>query len=161
MALYYEFLGNKFFKTISMNIHFAETDEQLLKCFTAVKELDPDFQESSYLETLKIMMGEGTKILMLEEGNNVPSFASFRIGRYLFQGKHLHLDFILTLNEFKKQGYTKEILNWIKDYAIQQDCNTISVDSRFHSRDAQRLYLSAGFYISAMHFWMSLKEEQS
>lgn len=142
-----------------MNIHFAKTEEQLLKCFPAVKELAADFQEADYLKTLKIMMDEGTKIVMLEAEDKVPSIACFRIGQYLFQGKHLHLDFILTKNEFKKQGYTKAIVNWIKDYAIQNDCDTMSVDSFFKNRDAQRLYLSVGFYISAMHFWMDLKEE--
>ena len=142
-----------------MNIHFAETEEELLKCFPAVKELDPEFQEIRFMETLKIMMGEGTKVMMIEEENNVPTIACFRIGQYLFQGKHLHIDFILTTNEFKKQVYTKAMVNWIKDYAIQQDCDTMSTDSRFHNRDAHRLYLSAGFYIFAMHFWMSLKEE--
>jgi GNAT superfamily N-acetyltransferase len=144
-----------------MNIHFAETDEQLLKCFPAVKELDSDFQETCYLKTLKIMLSEGTKIVMLEAENKVPSIACFRIGQYLFQGRHLHLDFILTMNEFKKQGYTKAILNWVKAYALQLECDTMSVDSFFKNRDAQRLYLSAGFYISAMHFWMGLKEEEA
>lgn len=142
-----------------MNIHFTETEEQLLKCYPALKELRPNLPEGfPYLMIMKTMISEGVKVAMLEAENAVPTVSCFRIAHYLYRGKNLYIDDLVTLPEFRKKGYSSAMLKWIKEYAVQQDCDTIHLDSGPQRNDAHRLYLNSGFTISSLHFSMKLKD---
>jgi hypothetical protein len=80
-----------------MKIAFAETPEQLKRCYPALKELRPHLDEKDYLSVMQTMMQEGVKVAMLEDSEQVPTVACFRIAHYLYPGKNLYIDDLVTL----------------------------------------------------------------
>ncbi|HXP48822.1 MAG TPA: GNAT family N-acetyltransferase [Bacteroidia bacterium] len=141
-----------------MKILFAETDEQLKSCYPALKELRPHLEEKTYLDTMRIMMQEGVKVAMVEDDGSVPTVTCFRIAYYLFRGKNLYIDDLVTLPGNRGKGYGAKMLDWIKEYALSQNCDTMHLDSGPARHDAHRLYLNKGFVISSHHFSMNLKK---
>jgi GNAT superfamily N-acetyltransferase len=141
-----------------MNILFAETTEQLKKCYPALKELRPHLHdEATYLALMQQMLKEGVKVLMVEDNGIVPSVACFRVNLYLHRGKNLYIDDLSTLPECRGKGYAGKLLDHVKEYAISIGCDTMDLDSGHHRNTAHRLYLNKGFIISSHHFKMALK----
>jgi GNAT superfamily N-acetyltransferase len=141
-----------------MPISFAETPEQLKSCYPALKELRPHLNEKDYLSIMQTMMQEGVKVVMLEDNGQVSTVACFRIAHYLFRGKNLYIDDLVTLPGNRGKGYGGKMLDWVKEYALSQNCDTIHLDSEPTRHDAHRLYLNKGFVISSYHFSMNLKK---
>ena len=141
-----------------MKIVFVETPEQLKLCYPALKELRPHLEEKTYMDRMQLMLTEGVKVLMVLEEGIAPCVACFRVNYYLFRGKNLYIDDLVTLPQYRGKGYAGKMLDFIKEYAISIDCDTMHLDSGPTRNDAHRLYLNKGFIISSHHFSMNLKK---
>jgi GNAT superfamily N-acetyltransferase len=141
-----------------MKIVFAETIEQLKLCYPALKELRPHLEEKTYMDRMQLMLNEGVKVTMVLEDGTAPCVACFRVNYYLFRGKNLYIDDLVTLPEYRGKGYGGKMLDFIKEYALSINCDTLHLDSGPTRNDAHRLYLNKGFIISSHHFSMNLKK---
>jgi GNAT superfamily N-acetyltransferase len=141
-----------------MKIVFAETPEQLKLCYPALKELRPQLEENTYMERMQLMLDEGVKVLMVLDEGVARCVACFRVNYYLFRGKNLYIDDLVTLPQYRGKGYAGKMLDFIIDYSISINCDTMHLDSGPTRNDAHRLYLNKGFIISSHHFSMNLKK---
>jgi GNAT superfamily N-acetyltransferase len=141
-----------------MKIVFAETPEELKLCYPALKELRPHLEEKTYMDRMQLMLNEGVKVTMVLEDATAPCVACFRVNYYLFRGKNLYIDDLVTLPQYRGRGYGGRMLDFIKEYALSINCDTLHLDSGPTHNDAHRLYLNKGFIISSHHFSMNLKK---
>ncbi|MBP6732316.1 MAG: GNAT family N-acetyltransferase [Chitinophagales bacterium] len=143
-----------------MEIHFASTDEQLLKCRKAILELRPHISITDYLEKATLLLSEGAKMIYVDNGEpDAPAVSVFRVNYYFYRGKNLYIDDLSTMAAERGKGYAGALIDFIIDYAREQGCDNIHLDSGYGSDrfTAHRLYLNKGFYLSSHHFTLDLK----
>lgn len=117
-----------------------------------LKILRKNRTEKELIELLKISFEEGYKLAFIGNNEVVFSAIGFRIQTFLHSGKTLYIDDLITLEEHKKKGYAKLLLDYVKKIAIETNCETISLDSGISRKDAHRLYLNEGLFIDSFHF---------
>lgn len=143
-----------------MKILFAESEEQLCKCWKAIQTLRPHLKAEEFTEKCKLLLSEGAKIIFVDEGDTSPAVSVFRTNYYFHRGKNIYVDDLSTLPESRGKGYASALLDFIIDYAKQNNCENIHLDSGYmlERRDAHRLYLNKGFYLASHHFVLDLKK---
>ncbi len=143
-----------------MNIQFATTDEQLLKCRKTILELRPHILEKEYLEKAKLLLSEGAKMIYVEEAADAPAVSVFRVNYYFYRGKNLYIDDLATKATQRGKGYGGALLDFIVAYAKENGCENIHLDSGYQKEryDAHRLYLNKGFNLTSHHFALDLKK---
>jgi len=139
-----------------MEIKIAGPDDIDL-LLPALLELRPHRSPEELRKMLLQQFGEGFQIIFMGDASVAYAVAGFRTIHFLFSGKTLYIDDLVTHSDHKRNGYAGALLDWLKEYAMQNGYDHISLDSGFHRKDAYRLYLNKGFEISSMHFSMKLK----
>jgi GNAT superfamily N-acetyltransferase len=139
-----------------MNIKLAETNEDILKCWRAVKELRPHLERDQFLPIVDEMKREGYQLAFIEENGEAVSIIGFRYLQFLFAGKHIYIDDLSTLPECRGKGYGGTLLDFVFNYASKKGYETVTLDSGYQRADAHRLYLNKGFTISSHHFMKKL-----
>jgi len=137
-----------------MKITFAETDEQLLRCKAAILNLRPHIADADYLANAKLLLAEGAKMIYIKADTDAPAVAVFRINYYFFRGKNMYIDDLGTLPQSRGKGYAGALLDFMIDYAKQNNCANVHLDSGYGKErwDAHRLYLNKGFHLASHHF---------
>jgi GNAT superfamily N-acetyltransferase len=99
---------------------------------------------------------EGYRLVgVFEDGSPAAvAVAGFRIAHSISWGRHLYVDDLSTLPEARRRGHGRRLLDWLVEEARRGGCEQLHLDSGVGASraDAHRLYLDAGFVISAHHF---------
>ena len=122
----------------------------------ALLELRPHRSALELKKMIDQQMNEGFQIIFIGDEHLAYAVAGFRTIHFLFSGKTLYIDDLVTHSDHKRKGYAGALLDWLKEYAMQNGYDHVSLDSGFHRKDAYRLYLNKGFEISSMHFAIKL-----
>jgi GNAT superfamily N-acetyltransferase len=135
-----------------MKVHLAQNENDILKCQKVILELRPHIVADGYLDKMKLVLNEGAKLVFIEENGEAVAAGVFRMNHYLARGKNIYVDDLVTSHDHRSKGYGKKILDWIKDYAIDQNCDNIHLDSGTFRHRAHKFYLNYGFDITSFHF---------
>ncbi|MES2371315.1 MAG: GNAT family N-acetyltransferase [Bacteroidota bacterium] len=136
-----------------MTVQTAQTDQDILKCWKAMKELRPHLEEAGFLALIKDMMSEGFQLAFIEGENGYAlSIVGFRYLQFTFKGKHFYIDDLSTLPEARGKGHGGALLEHVFALAKQKGFAHVTLDSGHQRHDAHRLYLNKGFTITSHHF---------
>ncbi|MGF1991083.1 MULTISPECIES: GNAT family N-acetyltransferase [Nostoc] len=139
-----------------MSIQLAESDIQILSCFPVMSQLRPHLEEDKFIEQVRYQMKEGYKIAFLEIDKQTLAVAGFRILTCLASGKFLYID-DLVVDEWKRsQNYGQQLFQWLIEYATNNHCQQLSLDSGVQRFAAHRFYLTQRMSITAHHFSIEL-----
>ncbi|WP_414571566.1 GNAT family N-acetyltransferase [Nostoc sp. CCY 9925] len=139
-----------------MSIQLAESDFQILGCFSVMSQLRPHLQEAKFIEQVRYQMKEGYRIAFLEIEEQTLAVAGFRISTCLSSGKFLYID-DLVVDEWKRsQNYGQQLFQWLIEYATNNDCEKLSLDSGVQRFEAHRFYLMQRMSITSHHFSIEL-----
>ncbi|WP_244918220.1 GNAT family N-acetyltransferase [Nostoc linckia] len=139
-----------------MSIQLAESDIQILSCFPVMSQLRPHLEEDKFIEQVRYQMKEGYKIAFLEIDKETLAVAGFRILTCLASGKFLYID-DLVVDEWKRsQNYGQQLFQWLIEYATNNHCQQLSLDSGVQRFAAHRFYLTQRMSITAHHFSIEL-----
>jgi GNAT superfamily N-acetyltransferase len=94
---------------------------------------------------------QGFQILALRDEGRVKSAAGFRLAEFMAWGRVLYIDDLTTLPEARGQGFAGLLLDWLAEYARQQGCQAVHLDTGYTRHAAHRVYLSKGFELSSHH----------
>jgi GNAT superfamily N-acetyltransferase len=137
----------------------AKTDEEILACWPVIQVLRPHVIKDTLVDRIKQQHTEGYHLLCIkEDSSTVVSILGYRIQNFLWSGKTLYIDDFCTLPTVKGKGYGGALINYIIEYAKDQKCNAVSLDSGYTRNDAHRLYLNKRFELASHHFHMSIKQ---
>jgi ribosomal protein S18 acetylase RimI-like enzyme len=136
-----------------MEIQTAVSDQDILKCWKALKELRTHLQEEHFLSLIKEMMTEGYQLAFIEgENGYAASVVGFRYLQFTFNGKHFYIDDLSTLPEARGLGYGGALIDHVCELAKQKGYAFVTLDSGHQRFAAHRLYLNKGFTIASHHF---------
>ena len=137
------------------SITIAETDEQIRRTFHLMGQLHPNVLElgSLYLEHIRALQAEGGyKLANLTKNEHPICVAGFRICRNLGWGKYLYVDDLVTDQQFRSQGVGQAMVQWLLNYAREQRCLDLRLDTKLERHRAHHFYISEGMDIFAFHF---------
>ena len=96
---------------------------------------------------------EGFLLAALKVGGDVVTVAGFRVQNMLATGLTLYVDDLVTGDAFRSKGHGKAMLDWLIAYASDRGCETFSLDSGTHRREAACVFnFREGMRISSFHF---------
>lgn len=127
--------------------------EKLLPAFRALR---PHRSEAEILTMLPLLYEEGYQVAYIGDEQTAFAVLGFRILNFLYSGKTLYIDDLSTVENHRKNGYAAMLFDFIKQYAKEQNCDHLSLDSGFTRNDAHRFYLNQGLIVESLHFGKSV-----
>ncbi len=142
-----------------MQINFAETDEEMRRCFPVIVQLRPHLTLDAFVEQVKRQSQQADyRLVYVEEGGEVEAVAGFRIAEMLSRGRFLYIDDFVTDARERSKGYGSLLFDRLVAYAKSQQRRQLDLDSGVQRVDTHRFYLGKGMHISGYHFSLKLDE---
>jgi GNAT superfamily N-acetyltransferase len=138
-------------------VELAESDEAILACREVMRELRPHLAEDDFLATGRAMQKDGLRLACIREGGRVVAVAGYRISTNLFCGRHLYVDDLVTAESERSKGHGKALLAWLRQQAVEHDCDVFHLDSGVQRKRAHAFYLREGLELASYHFSERLK----
>ena len=98
----------------------------------------------------------GYHLAFIEKEGKAAGAIGYRYLHFLFCGKHIYIDDLTTLPEYRGQGIGGILLDFVADEARKNGLKTVTLDSGHQRYAAHRLYLNKGYVISTHHFTLTL-----
>jgi GNAT superfamily N-acetyltransferase len=135
-----------------MQIQYAETDTDILRCWKAMQALRPHLVETEFVQLIKNMQAEGYRLAFIAEDGDALAVIGYRYLQFTFNGRHFYIDDLSTLPEARGKGYGGALLDHVEALARENGFGCITLDSGYQRNDAHRLYLNKGFVLASHHF---------
>lgn len=132
------------------------TDAEVLATFPVMAQLRADLAEDEYLETIRRMREGGYRLAAVLDGGEVRCVTGFRVQEFLYAGRHLYVDDLITAGDARSEGHGARMLRWLEESARRQGCGQLHLDSGVQRRGAHRFYFREGMGISSFHFAKAL-----
>lgn len=134
-------------------VQLLRTDAEIVRCLPVLRELRPQFPDSSeLLSAIGVTRTEGAEIAALEHEGEIATVALFRMQHMLVSRRTLYVDDLVTAERFRSQGHGRTMLLWLQAYAKAQGCSTFSLDSGTFRQEAHAFYFREGMRITSFHF---------
>lgn len=139
-----------------MNIKEVKTENDIQQTWEVMYLLRPHLKHDEYISLVKNMMNEGYRLAYAEEDGKAVSVIGFRYLQFLFNGKHIYIDDLSTLESHRGKGYGGKLLDYVHNIAKADGYASVTLDSGTHRHNAHRLYMNNGYVIQGYHFSKSL-----
>lgn len=139
-------------------IAIAQSDEEITKCFSVMRDLRPHLPAEDFLTRVKSLAETtGLRLAFLLNGE-VTAVAGFRISEWLaFDGKYLEIEDLVTKSGERSKGYGGELFDWLVAHAKENGCNQLRLVSNVARTEAHRFYERRGMAHVANYFSMDLE----
>jgi GNAT superfamily N-acetyltransferase len=135
-----------------MDIKIAGTQQDIDKAWEAISLLRPHLQKERYAPLMQEMLAGGYQLAYIEEDNKAVSVIGYRHLQFLFNGKHIYIDDLSTLEAYRGRGYGGALIDFVLQLARKENYEVVTLDSGCQRYDAHRLYMNKGFVIQGYHF---------
>ena len=135
-----------------MQVYLLQSDSELDKIGEAILQLRPQYDLQSLKIQIEKQQKSGYKIAYVKQNEEIICVAGFVIGEKLAWGKHIYIDDLVTRDAYRSTGAGTFLINWFKQYAIENGCQQLHLDSGIQKFPAHRFYLRERFNIASHHF---------
>ncbi len=139
-----------------MNIQIAHTQEEITACYAVMAELRPHLSQDDFLALVERMHKNHGYDLAYLDDNGIKAVAGIRIAEWLYTGKYLEIDDLITTAAARSQGYGATLFDWVADYARENHCVQLRLVSGVQRIDAHRFYENKGMKFEAKYFSLNL-----
>ena len=139
-----------------MKIQLASTPEQIAGCFPVIEELRPQLSFDRFVTLVARMQKNHGYQLAYVDDNGVKSVAGIRVAEWLYSGKYLEIDDLITAEGERSKGYGAALFDWGVNYAREQQCVQVRLVSGVQRIDAHRFYETKGMTFEAKYFSLML-----
>jgi GNAT superfamily N-acetyltransferase len=136
---------------MSLEIFIANTDQEILSCFSVLLLLRPHLKEETFLTQVRRQQAQSFQLVALRENGNVKSVIGFREAEFLIWGKIVYVDDLSTIDGSRGKGFAGKLLDWVIAYAKEHQCSGVHLDTGYSRHVAHRFYLNRGFNIGCHH----------
>jgi GNAT superfamily N-acetyltransferase len=135
-----------------MDIQIAATNDDIAACYLVMRELRPHLGEQEFLSRVLAQQAAGYRLACLRAEGTPVAVAGFRIGENLAWGRHLYVDDLVTLPDYRSKGCGAALLEWLRTHAVDQGCGQLHLDSGLQREAAHRFYEHEGMTKGGFHF---------
>ncbi len=137
-----------------MNIFLAKSDQDIRRACQVLIELRPHYTLESLIRAVRLQQKAGYQVVMVSENEECLGVAGFIIGHKLAWKKHVYIDDLVVTGNKRSSGVGGALLEWVRQYALEQGCEEIHLDSGVQRFAAHKFYLTHGYHIASHHFSM-------
>ena len=119
-----------------------------------LSELEPLVRRSRLTVTTAIA---GDLSPISSDRQKVKAVAGYRYSESLSWGKYIYVDDLVTTEEFRSQGFGRQLFAWLVKQAKARGCGQFHLDSGVQRFAAHRFYLASRMDIVAHHFSMKFR----
>ena len=135
----------------------AQTRIEIENCFAVMHELRPHLVVSEFIEIIKgLSKNYGYKLAYLEDGGEIVSVAGIRVGEWLYKGKYLEIEDLITKEGRRSEGFGGGLFDDIVCYARELNCDQVRLVSGVKRELAHKFYLEKGMEFEAKYFSINL-----
>lgn len=135
-----------------LTVQLASTEAEILQAATVLLQLRPQYTLASILAQISKQQASGYQLAIAKLNDAVICAAGFVMTEKLAWGKHLYVDDLVTDEASRSLGAGQAVIDWLKDYAREQGCSELHLDSGVQRKDAHRFYAREGFDRTSYHF---------
>ena len=135
----------------------ATTDDQIRRCFPMMAQLRPQLDEAEFVTRVKKQQQDGYELSFLSDRKIVKAVAGYRFLESLSWGKFMYVDDLVTGEQFRSQGFGRQLFAWLVKCARARGCDQFHLDSGVQRVGAHRFYLAGRMDIIGYHFAMKLR----
>lgn len=136
-----------------MQIRHLIADDDLAAAYPVLVELRPHLAElgaAGFVDLVRRMAADGYRLAAGFEDDNAHGgrpavVAGFRVSETLSRGPHLFVDDLVTAELVRGRGAGREMVAWLRSYAVAQGLPRVCLDSRATARG---FYERVGFAFS-------------
>jgi GNAT superfamily N-acetyltransferase len=130
--------------------------------YDILKDVEPDIPKSEFLEKYHSMLSGSVKVYGLFDKYGVLCTISVvSIQENDCYGKYLYLYDLVTEPNRRNKGYGKEMLNFLHNFAIYNNCEKITLNSGLHRTNEHKFLKSNGFQPFHYAFIKDLKDNKN
>lgn len=136
----------------------TEPDE-IRQCFDTLRILRPNCEHYEvFLEQIsRLQRKYGYRLCTAKRRSAlVVGVIGFRFLENLMHGRHVYVDDLVILPEFRGVGIGGELLKFVITQARAEQCKRVLLDTGMDNVTAARFYVNLGFRITAHRFTMNL-----
>ncbi|MDQ3712247.1 MAG: GNAT family N-acetyltransferase [Acidobacteriota bacterium] len=138
-------------------VTLAESDEEILNCFSVLADLRPHVAPEEFLPRCTRQREISNYRLAYLFDGEVKAVAGFRIAEWLASGKFMEIEDFASKDGERSKGYGGALFDWLVEYAREENCRQIKLVSRVTRFDAHRFYLRKRMNIEAHYFTLDLQ----
>ena len=128
------------------------SDEEVALTYAVMRQLRPHLEEDAYVGRIGRMREGGYRLAAVVDDERVVCVAGFRVQDFLYTGRHLYVDDLVTDERTRSGGHGRLMLEWLADKARRAGCGQLHLDSGVQRYGAHRFYFREGMRISSYHF---------
>ncbi len=134
---------------MNLNIYKAEEKDALVAAALAIQMWEDNDLEALAREFVEIIHSpEGVIFLGEIDGKNI-GFAECQLRHDYVEGKETspvgYLEGIFIEEEYRKNGYAKQLLAACENWALEQGCTEFASDCELDNTESLKFHLSLGF----------------
>ena len=132
--------------------------QALAASFALMGVLRPHLNDQDrYVAQLVRQAEQGYRLLAAQEGERLVGLAGYRELENLLYGRYIYVDDLVVSPQLQRSGVGAQLLNAVREQAVQRDCDHLVLDTGLHMPLAQRFYFRQGLLARGMHFTQSLR----
>lgn len=140
-----------------LRIRIAQSNQDVEACFPLLVQLIPDLCCDTFVQKIRTQYAEGYKLVMLEVGSSVVCVAGVKVWECLSWDKIMFVDDLVTDKNHRSKGFGSIMLRWLQEWARNEGCREIHLDSGVQRHRAHEFYFRNGFKHICNHFSCSLR----
>jgi GNAT superfamily N-acetyltransferase len=141
-----------------VRIALARTPAEIGRCFEVMRELRTHFTDRrKFVERVQRQQRDGYLLAFVEDDGEVRAVAGYRFIEWLFSGRFLYVDDLVTRASDRSLGYGARLMEWLIERAREKKCSSVELDSGVQRFDAHRFYFAQRMKISSYHFSLPFK----
>jgi GNAT superfamily N-acetyltransferase len=114
--------------------------EEWIEAFPIMKELRTNLTQSTYLDFLQSMREKGYQLFALYDNEQIVALTGIIILTNFYFGKHVFIYDLVTKSSERSKGYGEELLAYTHQYAKENGCGVVALESGLSRVDAHRFY---------------------
>jgi GNAT superfamily N-acetyltransferase len=142
-------------------LRYIDRPEEQTASFELMRELRPHLADpAGYAAQLTRQAEHGYRLLGAFQNHRVVGLVGFREMENLIYGRFVYVDDLIVDQSQRHNGLGATLLQAARDYAQQQGCAHLVLDTGSHMSLAQRFYFREGLLARGMHFVQVLQTSQ-
>ncbi|MDY7547160.1 GNAT family N-acetyltransferase [Glaciimonas sp. CA11.2] len=134
---------------------FRQLDDPatILTAFPVMQELRPHLQDAQlFTAQIERQRTQGYRLLAAYKHNEILGLAGYRLQENLIYGEFIYVDDLVVTARLQRSGVGGELLEAVRQEAIESGCAHFVLDTGLHMALAQRFYFRHGLLARGMHF---------
>jgi GNAT superfamily N-acetyltransferase len=126
--------------------------DKLISIIPLIQLLNPTLPETLLQSRLEEMANQGYQCVGLYLDKQLIGICGFWILTKFYVGKHIEPDNVLIQPEYRRQGYGKQLLNWVYEYGKSQGCIASELNCYVTNETGNAFWEQEGFAKIGYHY---------